>query len=282
MVRATSRAFRCARSCLAVLVAVAPAFAGAALSHRYSFNDGTARDSAGAAHGVAVNGPRIANGQVNFANGAFVSDPLTGQYVDLPNQIARTPALTLETWVTDRGSGTFAEIASFGTGTAGERQPGVANPAAGFIGTEYVALIPSLNYNGQQGLTGTVRNLAVVEQPLVAPPPLPRSAEHHVAYAVDFPTRTAALFLDGAEVGRRTISIDPSQFDQVNDWLGRSQWSPDALFNGSINEFRIYDTALSAAEVSASFARGPDAVVPEPSTLCAGASAGLLLLLRRR
>ena len=59
MVRATSRAFRCARSCLAVLVVVAPAFAGAALTHRYSFNDGTARDSAGAAHGVAVNGPRI-------------------------------------------------------------------------------------------------------------------------------------------------------------------------------------------------------------------------------
>jgi hypothetical protein len=258
--------------------------AGAALTHRYSFNDGTARDSVAGADGVRVNGAAIAGGQVNFANAGYVSDPLRGQYVDLPNQIARTPALTLETWVTDRGSGLFAEIASLGSGAGGERVPGAPNPSTGgFYGTDYVALIPNLPYNGQAGLTGTIRNVTVIEQPLVAPPPLPLNAEHHVAYTVDFPNRVAALYLDGVEVGRRAIDINPSQFDQVNNWLARSQWSPDAFFNGSINEFRVYDAALSAADVAASFARGPDAVVPEPSTLCAGgALAGSLLLLRRR
>jgi hypothetical protein len=263
---------------LAALFLTAPGPAGAALTHRYSFNDGTARDSAGGADGVPVNGAAITNGQVNFANSGSFGDPLRGQYVDLPNQIARTPALTLETWVTDRGSGTFAEIASLGAGTAGERQPGAANPAGGFIGTEYVALIPNL----QSGLTGTIRNVAVIEQSLVAPPPLPLNAEHYVAYTVDFPNGAATLYLDGVEVGRRTITIDPSRFDQVNDWLARSQWSPDAFFNGSINEFRIYDSALSAADVAGSYARGPDAAVPEPSTLCACALAGSLLFLRRR
>jgi len=255
--------------------------AGAAMTHRYSFNDGTARDSVGGANGVPVNGASIANRQLNLANGA-VPNPATFQYVDLPNQIARTPALTLETWVTDGGSGLFAEIASFGTGTGGERQPGEGIPTGGFIGTEYVALIPNLPYNQRVGLAGTIRNVAVIEQPLVAPPPLPLNVEHHIAYAVDFPNREAALYLDGARVGLRTIDIDPSQLDQVNNWLGRSQWSPDALFNGSINEFRVYDTALSAADVAASFARGPDAVVPEPATLCAGALAGVVLLRRRR
>ena len=280
MAFATSRALRRARLGFALLVWVAPAWASAELTHRYSFNDGTAADSVGAAHGVPVNGPQINNGRVHFANPGFVNDPLVGKYIDLPNQIARTPALTLETWVTYVGVGLFEEIASFGTGTAGELQPGTPNPATGgVIGTDYVALIPNLN----GWLTGTLRNTGALEQPLrgTNPQALPQNSEHHVAYTVDYPNRIAALYLDGAEIGRRTISIDPSQFDQVNDWLARSQWSPDAFFNGSINEFRIYDAALSPGEVAASFARGPD-VVPEPSTSLALTVAGLALLRRTR
>jgi len=102
---------------------------------------------------------------------------------------------------------------------------------------------------------------------------------HHVAYVVDYPSRTSALYLDGAEVARLAISLDPSQFDQVNDWLGRSQW-PDPFFNGSINEFRIYDRALTPAEVAASFAAGPDGL-PEPAALATMAFAAPLLLRRR-
>ena len=41
-------------SLVAPLVVVAAAPAGAALTHRYSFNDGTANDSVGNAHGVPV------------------------------------------------------------------------------------------------------------------------------------------------------------------------------------------------------------------------------------
>jgi hypothetical protein len=67
----------------------------------------------------------------------------------------------------------------------------------------------------------------------------------------------------------------------VNDWLGRSQWSPDPFFHGTINEIRIYDAALSPAQVAGNFARGPD-VVPEPAGLCACVLAGAYALLRRR
>src|SRR5690606_5928898 len=42
-----------------------------------------------------------------------------------------------------------------------------------------------------------------------------------------------------------------------NNWLGRAQWG-DPLFDGLIDEFRIYDHALSQAEVTASFNTGPD------------------------
>ena len=279
MTRLTARSASAA-SLVASLVFVAARPAGAALVHRYSFNDGTANDSVGAAHGVPVHNPEISGGHVNLANNGINTAWATGQYVDLPNQIARTPALTLETWATYRGGGAFQEIVSLGTGSAGEILPSTPQPATGGpVGTDYVAIIPQFPYNQQNGLGGTIRGPNVTEQPVIAPAPMPTTGEHHVAYVVDYPNRTAALYLDGLEVGRRSITLDPSQFDQVNNWLGRSQWT-DPFFNGSIDEFRIYDTALTPAEVAASFAAGPDAVVPEPASAAAIVLA--LPLFRRR
>ena len=43
-----------------------------------------------------------------------------------------------------------------------------------------------------------------------------------------------------------------------NNWLGRSQWN-DPVFVGKFNEFRIYDVALTEAEIAESNAEGPDA-----------------------
>jgi hypothetical protein len=51
----------------------------------------------------------------------------------------------------------------------------------------------------------------------------------------------------------------------VNNWLGRSNYSSDNTLNGSIDEFRIYDHAFTADEALQSFLRGPD-VVAEPAT----------------
>jgi hypothetical protein len=267
---------------LGAALLLAPAAHGS-LTHRYSFNDGTANDSVGGAHGVPIHSPQVAGGSVNFANNGLSDNPLTGQYIDLPNQIARTPALTLETWVTYRGGRTFQEIASFGTGSAGELQPDTPNPATGAVyGTDYIALIPSMNYNNREATYGTIRRATPEEQPTGSAAPMSLNAEHHLVYAVDYPGRTSVLYIDGQEVGRRTITIDPSLHDQVNDWLGRSQWSPDPFFNGSINEFRIYDHALSASDAAASFAAGPDAVVPEPSSAVLFLIGALPMLRRRR
>jgi len=35
----------------------------------------------------------------------------------------------------------------------------------------------------------------------------------------------------------------------TQNWLGRSQWSGDGYYQGQIDEFRIYDRALTAGEV---------------------------------
>jgi hypothetical protein len=46
-----------------------------------------------------------------------------------------------------------------------------------------------------------------------------------------------------------------------NTYIGKSHFS-DPYFNGSINEFRIYNVALTADQIATSFANGPDGTPP--------------------
>jgi hypothetical protein len=174
--------------------------ARAELTHRFNFNDGTANDSVGAAHGVLVNGPQVTGGQLVLGNDGVNNNPASGRYVDLPNGIAQTSALTLETWVTFQGGNLWQEIATLGTGSLGELEPGPVT--RGYQGTDYVALIPLASTSK---VWGTIRNgpNTADEQPTVSSSPLPVGSEHHLAYAVDYPAGTATLYMDGQQVGQR-------------------------------------------------------------------------------
>ena len=42
----------------------------------------------------------------------------------------------------------------------------------------------------------------------------------------------------------------PKDLGKTNqNWLGRSQWTADAYFTGSLDDFRIYNRVLSEGEV---------------------------------
>jgi hypothetical protein len=75
------------------------------------------------------------------------------------------------------------------------------------------------------------------------------------------------LFKNGVQVANAATDLDPAQIDQVNTWIGRSNWAGDPFFNGSVNEFRIYDTAQTAQQIAASAGAGPDFLPGEPRTL---------------
>jgi hypothetical protein len=49
-----------------------------------------------------------------------------------------------------------------------------------------------------------------------------------------------------------TITITPAQLGTTTQhWIGRSQWTPDPYLNGRVDDFRIYNGALSAAQIAA-------------------------------
>jgi hypothetical protein len=82
----------------------------------------------------------------------------------------------------------------------------------------------------------------------------PRTATagwHHVAVMIDTSTITPTMcvYLDG-ESGTTKNSIAPKDMgDTTNNWLGRSQFATDPYLSGAIDDFRIYNRALSAGEI---------------------------------
>ncbi len=109
----------------------------------------------------------------------------------------------------------------------------------------------------------------------------PVNTEHQLVFTHDPDANTEALYLDGTEIGVASARGDPSTATYSNFWIGRSQFSADPFFNGTIDELRTYDSALTPSAVSSDFAAGPN-VVPEPSVLGLACMAFVGLLARRR
>ena len=61
---------------------------------------------------------------------------------------------------------------------------------------------------------------------------------------------TASLYLDGARVATGPVGFTPADVvDQSLNTIGRAPW-PDPLFQGAVSAFRVYDRALTPAEVA--------------------------------
>ncbi|MCW3807513.1 LamG-like jellyroll fold domain-containing protein [Plebeiibacterium marinum] len=62
---------------------------------------------------------------------------------------------------------------------------------------------------------------------------------------------TAKLYVNGDLVGTNTATtISPSQLGfTINNYLGKSQW-PDPLFKGSVDELKIFNTAMESTKIT--------------------------------
>jgi hypothetical protein len=111
------------------------------------------------------------------------------------------------------------------------------------------------------------------EQLVDAPTTLP-GGWHHVAITIDQTganRSTYTMYLDGVRVGQNTGgTLTPSRpvgttaFSRC--WLGRPRWQNDDYYSGSIDDFRIFDRALSPAEIqSVMLSQAGAASAPNPN-----------------
>ena len=93
---------------------------------------------------------------------------------------------------------------------------------------------------------------------------------HHVAATYDSATSTKTLYFDGGVIG--STAVGDLNVGGVNFRLGNTNFGE--FFSGSIDDVRVYDTALSAPEIMA-------LAIPEPSSFVL-LGMGLLVVLRFR
>ncbi|WP_166845917.1 family 43 glycosylhydrolase [Isoptericola sp. BMS4] len=156
-------------------------------------------------------------------------------YVDLPDHLLRgltdvTVALDVRI-APDQGTPYFVYGLGNSSGSSGD----------GYLfttGNAYRTSITTGNWSGEQTVT--------------AGRDLDRGVWTHLAYTLS--GDTAVLYENGVEVARQTgVTVDPGDIgggDTVANYLGRSLYSGDKHLKGDVRDFRLYDRALSAAEVA--------------------------------
>ena len=244
------------------------------LTHRYSFN-GNANDSVGGANGTVVGSVTFqsdpnggVNGEADFPGGSSSNAPA---YISLPTStVSGLQNATIELYTTNFDS----------TGGAFQALFSVANK---YNGSTVNYSILSANRAGAGIGTGARINNGA-ETVIGSPGPLPDGLEDHVVDLVysGFThiggVGTETIYFDGSPVAQGQTVFSFADVASGNGGIGAVGIGGGSPFNdptliGGMNEFRIYNGALTADQINMNINSGPAVVAvnipstPAPSSL---------------
>jgi Concanavalin A-like lectin/glucanases superfamily len=223
----------------AMLLIAAASSATAAVTHQYTFNDGTANDSVGAANGTFIGGLGVTlDGQADLDG---VDD-----YVSLPGgtiAINTYTNVTLEGWFTMDAAPAWQRLYDFGD----------TNPEN--LGRNYIFYSPSSGPGDHRAVISDADPGFNSEELAAGGPTLATGIEHHIAVTISN-GGSMTLFHNGAQVGTVPLTKSLATVSNAFALLGEATYPGDPNFNGRIDEFRIHDAALTAPQVQASFNTG--------------------------
>lgn len=251
----------------------------ATLLNQWNFNETsgtTAANAVGGGPGATLMGNATFDG-----SGGVTLNGTAGTYINLGGNLLNTTSVTFEGWFSYTVGNNNVHLFSFDDGTGKGTENGGSwngnyirynvydsNHAGGVSWVE----IPNLgNPNG-----GVLNGTSV----------LPQNQLLHTVVVYDPANSVESLYINGALQSTVTGTLAPvSSIKDTRGTLGASPWSAwgDPFIVGTINQFSIYDGALTEPEVAARFAAGPVAV-PEPSSAILASAACVLfgLGIRRR
>ena len=231
----------------------------------YKFNEASGTNAADATGngwtGTLMNG---ASWAVGHSNNCVNLSSNSQQYVSLPSGITTNlNDFTIAAWVNLASISTWMRIFDFGV-----EQSAVWGSTYYSTPTRYMLLTP-------QSSSGAVRFTITtggggVEQIINGTSALLVGSWHHVA--VTLAGTTGTLYVDATPVGTNSITITPAQLGTTTqNSIGKSLYSSDPYLNGKVDDFRIYNGALSAAQIAALAASYP-MQPPAPTNIVATAA----------
>ena len=230
------------------------------LVHRYSFTGAAmstaVMDTKGTAHGTAMGTGVGLSGSGTLVlpgGGTAAADPK--QYVDLPdNLLSGLTNATFEafiTWTPDATASNNQWHRVFDFGSAATTSTG-----------SYIFLTPKTGTSATSGGRLAIATAGATSETAAGGAqsncPAVAAGAHHLVAIVDDTNDTVSLYLDGTLGSTVSFTGTFSAINSVNNWLGRSNYSVDRYFAGTYDEFRIYNVALTAAQLRTSRMAGPN------------------------
>lgn len=232
--------FACLIACSAGL-----ASAHATLIHRYSFNDGVAKDTVGKVDAKLKGaGATVAEGKLSLKNeAAATGDQIS--YLEFDGSVLpKSDSVSLVIWFTAKSTGAFARLINFGA-------------SEGTEGTHFIYLSPNTaDGSARAAITGS----DVTAKTAVDFSALDDGSPHMVALVIDGTAKKLHVFRDAAEpapaapLGENTLD----KVKPIENWLGKSSFAADPGLSATIDEFRVYDHALTPQEAAALYQAGAD------------------------
>ena len=211
------------------------AYAPPSLAHRYSFTASSSNivwDSVGMAHGALQGNATISNNALQL-NGSY------GNFVNLPGGlISGLSAATIEFWGTFGVNGNGAPVFDFGN---------ITNEA----GQNYLSFTPQSAASGAQLTLMTTNSSLILGTP---------QGFNNLSLQVDCVISNGyeAIYTNGTLM-TSVSGLGPSldEISPIWSFIGQSFFSSNAWLNASLDEFRIYDSRLTPAQIAANNQFGP-------------------------
>jgi len=197
---------------------------------------------------VAVGAGKVGSGALVFTATNDVDAAASGGYVAMPAGILYTSTnMTIATWFKINSNLQYQRIFDIGgvdgTGAATASMYLTPNGNTGHLQFTIRTAQPDGGTFTREDITdGT---------PTGTPTTMSTGVWWHVAVVLD--SAGGHLYLNGNQVGSTTpITMRPPSLGNTpNDWIGRSEFVANPYLDGAIDEFRIYNRALTATEISA-------------------------------
>lgn len=186
---------------------------------------------------------RVGSGSL-FLDGKNSND---GGYVEVPMSLlamGATTDVTFSCWVYVKVAQAWQRVFEFGSSSSDSYL---------FLTVQQSASVP----NSPRFAITTSGITTEQRIDMTTPASLSTNKWHHLVVVLGSGSPyTGTLYIDNEVVGiNSNMTLRPSNLKySSNNWLGRSEYPADSLYNGLLDDFRVYARALSITEIAALYA----------------------------
>lgn len=165
----------------------------------------------------------------------------SSQYLLTSSFTPTTAGLSFAFWYKSNGSGTWGRIFDFGNGNSSD------NILCSPVAVSDTSVSNSLGFSSYSGSTGINKYITDINYN--------DNTWRHVVWTLTYATSGSAtstwnIYINGVLKTTFTAYYPNTAVTRTNAYIGRSNWAADGYYNGNIDDFRIYNTVLTASQAN--------------------------------